>query len=230
MTPDISIIIPAYNEEKYLRQTLHSLKNQTFQNFETIMVTNGCTDKTEELVKKKVSERFRHLSLPKANVSVARNAGALNANGKILVFLDADTQLEQDGLQKIKAQFTPKYAVASTKSKPDTLELRYKIALWLKNICQNSFLYHGCSGVLICRKEDFQKVGGYNPEIIVRENRKLILKLEKIGKFKCIDTTVTTSTRRFQQWGLSKIFFFWVCQWVKDKWGDIRLSDYEKVR
>lgn len=230
MVIDISVVIPAYNEEKYIRQTLHSLKNQTFQNFETIIVTNGCTDKTEELVKKKINERFRHLSLPKANVSVARNAGALNANGKILVFLDADTQLEPDALQKIRNQFVEKYSIANTKSKPDTSELKYKITFWLKNIYQNSFLYHGCSGVLICRKEDFQKVGGYNPEIIVKEHRKLILKLEKLGKFKCINTTATTSTRRFQQWGLSKTFFFWIRQGVKDKVGDIRLSDYEKVR
>ncbi len=228
--PDFSIIIPAYNEEKYLRKTLHSLKNQTFQNFETIIVTNGCTDKTEEIVKKKVNERFRHLSLSRANVSVARNAGALNANGKTLVFLDADTILEPDALHKIQTQFSNNYAVASTKSRPDTSELKYKIAFGFKNFYLRSLFYHGCSGVLICRKENFHKVGGYNPEIIVKEHRKLILKLEQQGPYKRIDTTVTTSTRRFQQWGLSKTFFFWIHQWVKDKVGDIRLSDYEKVR
>jgi len=230
MIPDISIIIPAYNEEKYLPQTLHSLKSQTFQNFETIIVTNGCIDKTEELVKKKVNERFRHLSLPKANVSVARNAGALNANGKILIFLDADTQLEPDALQKIRNEFTEKYSVASTKSRPDTTELKYKIVFGFKNFYLRSLFYHGCSGVLICRKEYFQKVGGYNPEIIVREHRKLILKLESLGKFKCINTMVTTSTRRFQQWGLAKTSFFWINQWIKDKIRDIKNTEYEKVR
>src|SRR3989344_7961209 len=104
MVPFFSIVIPAHNEENYIKSTLHSIKNQTFQNFETIIVANGCTDGTEETIKKRTNEKLRLLSLPKANVSVARNAGALNAQGEILLFLDADTQLAENGLQRMKEQ------------------------------------------------------------------------------------------------------------------------------
>ena len=45
--PAFSIIIPAHNEEKYLQKTLDSIKSQTLQDYEIIIVTNGCTDKTE---------------------------------------------------------------------------------------------------------------------------------------------------------------------------------------
>ena len=109
MNPTISVIIPAHNEENYIKKTLHSLKNQTYQNYEAIVVANGCTDNTEQIVNKRVNERLRLLSLPKANVSVARNAGALNAQGSILLFLDADTTLANNALKQIKEQFTENY-------------------------------------------------------------------------------------------------------------------------
>ena len=64
MDPKISVIIPAHNEENYIKKSLHSLKSQTYQNFETIVVCNGCTDNTEELVRKRSNERLKFFSLP----------------------------------------------------------------------------------------------------------------------------------------------------------------------
>lgn len=230
MPPQISIIIPAYNEEKYIRKTLRSLKLQTNQNYEAIVVANGCTDKTEEIVKKRATEKLRLLSLPQANVSVARNAGALNAQGKILLFLDADTILEKDSLQKIYQQFTEEFSVATTKVNPDENKLKFKAAMLFKNFYHCTNLYQGCSGALICRKEDFHQVNGYDPEIIVKEHRKLIIKLKKLNQFTCLDMHVTTSMRRFQQWGVLKLTHFWVSQWFKNYVGDLKKSEYEKVR
>jgi hypothetical protein len=83
---------------------------------------------------------------------------------------------------------------------------------------------------LICRKKDFQTVGGYNPEIIVREHRKLALKLKEHGEFACVNTKVTTSMRRYQQWGLFKVTWFWMKKWVQDKSGELKGSSYEIVR
>ena len=91
-------------------------------------------------------------------------------------------------------------------------------------------IYQGCSGALICRKEDFQVVQGYNPEVTVREHRKLILQLKAKGKYHCLDTYVTTSMRRFQQWGLGKSVLFWSKQCVKDKFKILSSSKYEVVR
>ena len=230
MTPTISVIIPANNEGSYIAKTLHSIKTQTYQNFETIVVSNGCTDKTESIVKKRVNDKFKHYSLSKANVSIARNYGADQASGKILVFLDADTLLEQDSLQKINQQFNEKYMVATTKVKPDEKRLKFNLAMGFKNFYHRTNLYSGCSGALICRKDDFHNVGGY-PEIVVKEHRKLILDLKKNrGKFKCIDTHVTTSMRRFKRWGLVKATTFGIGQWAKNQFSDLKDSDYEKIR
>ncbi len=228
--PTFSIIIPAHNEEKYLQKTVDSIKSQTLQDYEVILVTNGCTDKTEEVAKKNTNTKIRHLSLPKPNVSVARNAGALNAQSEILLFLDADTELAADALEKIKEDFTEEYAVATTLAKPDSQKISHRLAVYFKNLYHYLNLYQGCSGALICRKKDFHAVGGYNPEIIVREHRKLALTLQEQGKFTCINTKVTTSMRRYQQWGLFKVAWFWTKKWVQDRSGKLKESKYEVIR
>ncbi len=219
-----SIVIPAHDEEDYIRKTLHSIKQQTYQNYEVIVVANGCTDKTEEIVKKK---NIQLHSLPLANVSLARNYGANKAQGELLVFLDADTQLTDKTLQKINQEFNGNYSVITTKGKPDNQ--KYKWAFYLKNSYVSTGLYPSCSGILVCPKQLFHKVGGY-PEVKVREHHKLIKKLRKYGKFSCVNTHVINSTRRFQKWSLSKFVFFWSKQFIRDKLNRLEESEYEKIR
>jgi glycosyltransferase involved in cell wall biosynthesis len=232
MNTKLSVIIPAHNEENYIKKTLHSLKNQTFQNFETIIVSNGCSDRTEEIVQKRENERLKQISISEANVSIARNRGAQEALGETLVFLDADTTLEENALQKINQEFTEKYVVGTTLSSPDINSFRYKIVTGFKNFHNTVGFYEGCSGVLICRKEDFSQVGGYDPKIIVKEHRKLNVKLRRKTnkKFRCIKTTAVTSMRRYKEWGVMKASWFWIKQWFKNYTGKIKESKYEKVR
>lgn len=227
----ISVIIPAYNEENYLRPTLYGLKQQTFQNFETIVVANGCTDKTEEIVGKRINERLQLLKMPQANVSRARNHGASKAKGEILVFLDADTVLDRNALQKINSGFTGDYSIGTTKVRPDQTDYIFKLHSGIKNAVNWTKLYKGwVSGVLVCRKKQFDAVNGYEHQREVREHRDLILRLLKLGQYVHIDTYATTSMRRFQQWGLLKAAGFWLKQLVLDNLGDITKSKYEKIR
>ena len=228
MTYNISIIIPAHNEENYIRKTLHSIKNQTYQDYEVIVIANGCTDKTEEIIMKRSNDKVKLFSMSQAHVSRARNYGADKAEGKILLFLDADTCLDIDSLQKINQHFTENYSIATTLVKSDNK--KFQFLMNLKNFHNKTGLYKGCSGALICRKEDFNVVNGYNSDIVVKEHRKLTQKLLKSGKYVCINTNVTTSMRRFNDWGLIKVGSFWMKQLVKDKFGDLTKSDYEKIR
>ncbi|PIN74098.1 hypothetical protein COV20_00595 [Candidatus Woesearchaeota archaeon CG10_big_fil_rev_8_21_14_0_10_45_16] len=229
MKPAISVIIPAHNEENYIRKTLHSLKQQTFQDFETIVVCNGCNDKTEEIVRRRSSARL--LSLSNANVSVARNAGALNSTGSVLLFLDADTVLSPETLQKVNEQFNQKYAVATTKVRPDSPQLKYRALMGLKTMMLSTGLFKGFGGTVICRKEDFQAVLGYDPDVTVKEHHQLRKKLQKRGKYLCIDSHSTTSMRRFNSWSIPKAALFWTKQLGRYYLGgDMRKSSYEKVR
>jgi len=226
--PNISIIIPAHNEENYIRKTLHSIKNQVYQNYEVIVVANGCTDRTEEIVRKRVNDKVKLFSMSQAHVSRARNYGADKSEGEVLLFLDADTCLNIDSLQKINQHFTEKYSIATTLVNPDNKKFQYLMNL--KNFHNLTGIYKGCSGALICRKSDFMEVDGYNHEIVVKEHRKLTKKLLKRGRYICINTSVTTSMRRFNNWGLIKAGFFWTKQLLRDKFGNLSKSDYEKIR
>lgn len=230
ISPSISVIIPARNEEKYLAKTLESLRKQNFLDYETIIVCNGCTDQTEKIAKRYLNQKTKIFSLAEPKVTSARNFGAEQARGELLFFLDADTLLEPDSLRKIFNQFQKEDAVATTKTKPDLPELKYQLALSLKNIYNQSKIYQGCSGALICRKKDFEAVRGYDSKIKVKEHRKLVIKLKKLGSYKVIDTYATTSMRRFKEWGLAKVTYFWLKQWLKNYLSNLEKSDYEIIR
>ncbi len=223
----ISVIIPACNEEKYIGKTLDSLRKQTMTYFETIVVCNGCTDRTNAIAKK---YHAQVLELEEAQVSQARNLGAQHSSGELLVFLDADTVLEPDALEKIRRGFREEYAVATTLLQPDQNKIHYDLAVAFKNFYNQQQWYAGCSGVLVCRKKDFVTVGGYDSSLKVREHRKLILQLKKLGKYKTITTTATTSMRRYDQWGIPKILSFWTGQWLKDHFSDLSNSEYKVIR
>lgn len=230
MPPKISIIIPAHNEENYLRPTLFSIKNQTFQDYETILVANGCTDGTERIAIKRADDKLKLFSLPQANVSLARNKGAEMAQGEILLFLDADTLLDPETLQKINQQFNQSYALATTKVRPDEDKFKYRFLMMVKSFYNRTGLYTASSGALVCRKKDFHSAGGYNPELRVMEHKDLIGKLKQFGKKTCIKTYTTTSMRRFRQWSIPKAAGFWIRQWLNNSFGDLKKSEYEKIR
>jgi glycosyltransferase involved in cell wall biosynthesis len=221
----VSIIIPAHNEEKYIEETLKSVLNQ---NCEIIVVANGCKDKTVEKVKK--FPKVKLYEIKEAHVSKARNYGASKTKEELLIFVDADTKLSSNSIQTIIKHFDKKTVVATTLSKPDINKFKFKFGQNFKNFVNKTHLFKGCSGVLICRRKDFEKVGGF-PILEVREPRKLILKLLKLGKYKCIKTYSTTSMRRFEQWGLIKVIFYWVKEWFKDHFlGTMKKTKYERVR
>ncbi len=93
---EISIIVPIYNVEKYLFESLQSLKNQTFSSFEVIMVDDGSTDGSSEIANKIAKEDFRFKYIRKNNsgLSASRNVGLRYAKGKYILFMDSDDTLE----------------------------------------------------------------------------------------------------------------------------------------
>jgi len=228
--PKISIVIPAYNEEKYLSQTIHSIKKQNFSDYEIIVVANGCSDCTEELVRKETDSRLKLLSMSTANVSRARNHGADKSTGEVLLFLDADTTLAEDALQEINNKFSEKYSVATTCVRPDDPNMKFRLALGVKNILRKLQIYVGTGGSLICRRDDFNKAGGYDHTRTIMEHKHLIKKLRVFGKYTSLNTYTTTSMRRLKSWGLSKVIYFWLKEAVKEKIGKLNGKDYNQTR
>ncbi|WP_455485182.1 glycosyltransferase family 2 protein [Gemella sp.] len=97
----ISIIIPVYNVEKYIEQCLNSIKVQSYENFEVIIVNDDSQDNTESICKKiaQSDARFRYFSKENGGVSSARNFGLDNANGHYITFIDGDDWVDPNHLE-----------------------------------------------------------------------------------------------------------------------------------
>jgi len=100
-TPEISVVIPAYNAEKYIADSITSVTNQTFLSWELIIVDDGSTDNTAAVVEKfRDNNKITLVKQPNKGVSAARNAGIKKAKGRFITFLDADDYYLPDNLRK----------------------------------------------------------------------------------------------------------------------------------
>jgi len=102
--PKISVIIPAYNVEKYVEKTLKSLINQTFKDFEAIIINDGSTDNTEKIIKEVLQDtnfQWKLINRENQGVSAARNRGIIESKGEYLCFLDADDYYHPTFLEKM---------------------------------------------------------------------------------------------------------------------------------
>lgn len=102
---NFSIVIPLYNKEKYIQQALNSIKSQTMQDFEVLIVNDGCTDFSIDVVKTWIAgldsiEKPKYMVINQDNqgVSAARNVGCENAKNSYVAFLDADDYWENNHL------------------------------------------------------------------------------------------------------------------------------------
>ena len=199
----ISIVIPACNEENYIKETLESIKMQDFKNYEIIVICNGCTDNTEPIAKKYTKNVF---NLKEGAVLKAKNFGAEKAKGDLIIFLDADTKFEKENTLNniIKSEIK----LGSLKFIPDKKELRFKLFAVLKNVF--TYFIGGANGILICSKEIFNNINGFDLDIFPRENYFFVKKAKKYSKFVLLKDYVITSMRRHKEIGYLKLTKYWL--------------------
>jgi len=214
MQPLVSVIIPAYNEEKYIVNTLKSLKNQNYKNIEIIVVANNCSDKTAE-----ISSEFADIVLQTdiQGISYAKNLGAKNAKGDIFVFLDADSIVEIDLIEKTVFYISKGFDGGRSRIKPlsnNTFrsnliygfsDFRAKISAKIPKVD-----FTGSGAFTFITKKAFNKIinkygEGFNTKKLVLEDLDFFIRLKQIGKFKYIsDSCIYTSMRRFDEEGYVK--------------------------
>lgn len=102
--PDISIIVPVYNVERYLRECLDSIKSQTFSDWECILVDDGSPDKSIDICEEYAStdSRFKVIRRQNGGQSAARNTGLQSASGKFIAFVDTDDVIHPRYLEKLR--------------------------------------------------------------------------------------------------------------------------------
>lgn len=166
--PLVSVIVPCFNQGKFILETLESVSKQTFTNFECIVVNDGSTD--DSLVKMKGfcedDPRFHYIDKFNEGVSVARNTAIRQSRGKYILPLDADDKIAETYLEKtvgyieqhpeVKLVCTNTRLFGAKKTDYDLPEYEYR-----REICRN---------ILVCtalfRKKDFDKTPGYNPLMV----------------------------------------------------------------
>jgi glycosyltransferase involved in cell wall biosynthesis len=193
--PQITVIIPAYNEEEYIRKTLESLDKQTFRDFETIVVADSCTDNTAGIAKE---YRCKVIRLNNKNTGKNRNAGAKKAKGDLLVFLDADVRVEADYLSKAHQAFKSGYDCGRPKYYYETKEFLIRNQLRVNDLLRIMHYPH----TFFVSKELFIKAGKFDERFKnSMEDLEFSDRVNKLGKSCIIDSKVFNSTRRYDKNG-----------------------------
>lgn len=205
----ISIIIPAYNEEKYIARTLESIKavDRDSYDIELLVVDGGSTDKT-----KKIAESFgaRVITIPHKGIGYARQQGVLAAKGEIVVFTDADTTHPKnwltrhvETLKKPGVVFTYGTYLVSDGTFPYFHYINYiqPHVLWLLHHLVRSPIAAGQN--LAFWREKALSIGGFDEHILVMEDTDLAIRMLKVGKVLFLhDLVVQSSGRRSKEgWG-----------------------------
>lgn len=98
---DISIIVPVYNAEKYIKKCVDSLVNQTKKELEIILVNDGSTDSSEKIIKEYKDKRIKYFKNKNQGIGKTRNFGIEKASGKYIMFVDSDDYIEKDECEKL---------------------------------------------------------------------------------------------------------------------------------
>ncbi|MBD1806880.1 glycosyltransferase [Microcoleus sp. FACHB-SPT15] len=183
--PIISVVIPVYNGEKTIRETIESVLEQTFQDVEIIVVNDGSQDKTLEIVDSIKDPRIKVFSYPNAGPSPSRNRGISPATGEYIAFLDADDLWKPDKLEaQLKAlQANPQAALAY--SWTDYIDesgqfLRQGAHITIsgdvyKHLVLSNFLDSGSNPLI--RSHALAEVGGFDESLTHAEDWDLWLRL-----------------------------------------------------
>ena len=101
--PTVSIIMPVYNKEKYVRKSINSILNQSYTDFELLIINDGSTDNSLSICKEfeEKDSRIKLISVPNGGVSKARNIGLDNASAEYVTFIDSDDTIDIDFIQNL---------------------------------------------------------------------------------------------------------------------------------
>ena len=203
----ISIIIPAFNEERCLPRLLDCIKKQTYRNYEIIVADANSNDKTTQIAKK-YNCRVVKGGMP----AVGRNNGAKAAKGDVLLFLDADSLIEKDFLENaLKDIEKRKLDVAGTYLCPLSKNLIDKIFLVIFNAWTyvTQFFYpNACGSGIFCRKWLHKKVKGFDETIKLSEDMDYAKRAGKRGRFRMIkNSKLIYSMRRYEKEGRLMVGF-----------------------
>ena len=182
----VSLVIPTLNEEKYIKGCINSIRSQSMQPDEIIIVDSGSCDRTVEILKTLDVKMIHGLK----SISYNRQKGVEEAMGDIIITTDADCIHHVNWIERIVAQFNhPDVAFVTGPTKPIVDESGF-----LDGVCYS--IGNICMFLLSCfgenwsrgsnsafRKKDMRDIGGYNTGLIAREDSDLSKRMKHKGRF-----------------------------------------------
>lgn len=235
--PDVSVIVPTINEERYLEKTLGSVRGQrTGLSYELLVCDSGSRDRTLKIAKRYAD---RVLNIEKRGIWHGRNEGAKRSKGNVLVFIDADTVIPPNYLDAVHAVMQDPEIVGV--SCAFTFDEHTRMLRIIQDI-QNRYLVlkalDGKGSLLGCnvsvKRDPFFKVGGF-PDA-PQEDSAMTKVLEKLGKIMFLPTPkVATSARRVKKNGvLETLIYYANLELVSSRNSTLKklamVRDYEQVR
>ncbi|HMI78774.1 MAG TPA: glycosyltransferase [Ferruginibacter sp.] len=189
-TPLITVLMPAYNAEKYIGAAIESVLNQTFHDFEFLIINDGSTDATKEIIDSFTDPRIRLINQTNQGIAAALNIGLLNAKAHLVARFDADDICMRERLM-LQYQFLsdhPDYIIVGADAEFIDMNGNYVYTRSLPahtneeiqelNLDQCPFIH---SAVLF-RKAPIMLVGGYNANAYAFQDLLLWSKVIKQGK------------------------------------------------
>lgn len=189
VTPLITVIIPTYNLDRYVRSAIDSVLRQTYRNVEIIVVDDGSNDNTRDIVKIYEKKRVNYIFKENGGLASARNAGVANSSGELIAFLDADdvwienklTVQFENMLKRKTALVGCGYYWVDTdlnileQVSPDDFKDRGDL---LSKLLLNNVIYGSGSGVLL-KRECFERVGFFDENLSGAEDWDMWLRIAK---------------------------------------------------
>lgn len=204
--PAVSIIIPTYNREHVLGRSIKSVLNQSCQDFELIIVDDGSTDSTENLVKSFDSEKIKYIQHGEnRGTSAARNSGIRSAKGAYIAFQDSDDEWLPEKLAKqirVLETAPPEVGIVCTgsfiitnnrkKYKP-CAAVAPKDGNIFSNVVKGIFV---CTQVALIKRECFERAGMFDERFPAYEDWDLFLRMSRHYQFICIDEPLVLRYRQ----------------------------------
>ncbi|MFN3134008.1 MAG: glycosyltransferase [Candidatus Kryptonium sp.] len=216
-----SVVIPTLNEEKTLLWAEKTFTNEIKQNYnvEVIISDGGSTDNTIEIAKRFADKIVLNELGKKQTIGSGRNLGALNSNGEILVFLNADARINDidtffklcNNLMKMPQVVALSFEVEVY---PDEETFKDKIFHWFLN---KFFAFLNVIGLgmgrgecHVIKREAFFNINGYNDKLVAGEDFELYVRLRRLGKIiNVYGVKIYESPRRYRKYGYLRTLVLW---------------------
>lgn len=210
----VSIIIPTLNEEKFLPRLIQSIKKQNFSDYEIIVSDANSQDKTREIALENNCHFVVDEDLSHHHPSWQRNNGAAVARGDVLLFLDADSVLQDDFLEKVINEFySKKLSGAGFYFKFNPNKFSYRIFAFLYNFfCffRQYFSPISIGAGMLAKKEVHDLINGFDPGLSLAEDYDYCQRVAEKGRFRVITSCrLLYSSRRIERDGFFKVGLAW---------------------